>query len=190
MVDIFNFNVVELARQAFGLGTIRLPSTGLPTSINYDNIEVFELQGNYPRSVLLNNPILDSVLFKKDGKEVYHLTATPIISINRPKHIVKSRVRRRAGTVKELISFGDFVGTIRGVLVNEDFDDPPYEQMAELQSLSDSVKEWEVESDLFTELGIYNMVIEDIQFPASPGMGNSQPYIISFISDEPIIFNI
>lgn len=190
MVDITNINVVELTRQVFSLGAIRIPVKGLSTSIEYDDIEVFDLDGNYPKSALFNTATLDTVLFKKDGKEIYHLIASPIISVNRPKHIIKSRVRRRAGTVKELISLGDFVGTIKGVLTNQESADPPYGQMADLQFLNDSIKEWEVESDLFTELGIYNIVIEDIQFPASPGIGNSQPYIITFISDEPITLNI
>lgn len=182
-----NFNIVEVTRQAFGLGTLTIPFGGLPAPVEYDQIDVIEVEGVYPKSKLLGANILDTVYFKEGDEVIYHLDGAPVISLNRPKHIVKSRVRRRAGVVRELISNGDYIGTIKGILVNSDSNDPPYDKIAELARVADRAKEWEVESDLFTELDIFNIVITDISFPTSRGMANYQPYVISFESDEPII---
>lgn len=185
-----DFNVLELTRQVFDLGAISIPVGSLPSSVEYDELDTFEYSNSYPKSALMNRPILDTVYFKEGERVIYHLTAAPVISVRRPKRIIKSTVRRRTGTVKEMISLGDYVGVIRGILTNADSLDPPYEAMAELAALNNKPKEWEVESDLFGHLDIFSIVITDIDFPASPGLGNSQPYVISFESDEPIILDI
>jgi len=182
-----DFNLVELTRQVFDLGAISIPIGGLPSSVEVGEVEVIDYTGNYPKSALMNRPILDTVYFKEGKRVVYHLVASPIITLSRPKHIVKSRVRRSSGTVKEIISLGDYQGSIRGTLTNPDSLDPPYSAIAEMAALNEKEKEWEVEGDLFGALDIFNIVITDLQFLSSPGMGNSQPYIIQFVSDNPII---
>ncbi len=191
MADIA-FNIVELTRQVFGLGAISISGSSLPRSIEYDGIETINLEGNYPKSRLLGNPVLDTVLFKQNinGEPFeYFLDRAPVISVNQPSHIVYSRVRRRRGNVKEIINLGDYVGKIEGIIANVDSNDPPYEEMAEMDKLK-STQPWEVESDLFAALEIFYLVIKDVKFPAYRGMGNSQPYVIEFISDEPIVLEI
>lgn len=106
------------------------------------------------------------------------------------KHIVKTKIAGRGGTIKEFISDGDTKVNIRGVFVNDDAQEIPENDLRAFQELVSIPKELPVEGELFEWLGIYNLVIESWSLPPLEGFPNVQPFTLSCISDQPVELKI
>ena len=107
-----------------------------------DMLKAFpEYNGSYnPKPVLrstiksfLGKPIIEPLKFlggnyqtRRDGETVnvpyegMTLPASTFIEINQTKHIVKTKIAGRSGTIKEHISDGDYIIRVKGLFVNEE----------------------------------------------------------------------
>lgn len=96
-----------------------------------------------------------------------------------------------AGTVKEMYGFDDWSIRIRGFCLP----DPKHPQapsaedqrnrIAQYESIVDTILLVE-DNNVFTDLGIFALVIKDVNFPAVPGREHWHPFELNCISDEPL----
>lgn len=187
----FRINTFELVRQVFGYTGIKLKFLRTKEIKYNEEIEVYEIEEHTITSAL-GTPIFDFIKFKagEDSEGIEYegldLVDAPLIDISRQKKIVESSIQGRKGSVKEKITTQDFKVRIRGLLVNHDGEDPPYDKMEALNDLIEVDESLEVESRLFELLGIYNLVITGHDFPALEGVSNVQPFVLTCTSDEPL----
>jgi hypothetical protein len=123
-----------------------------------------------------------------------HSLEYPVISINAGKNIVETTLTERQGTVKELVSSGDWEITIRGLIIGENGGFPE-DEMQEMVDLFHVDKAVEIKSAL-TDLvlirsdrkGESSVVIKELTFPEVKGIMNVRPYELKLVSDAP--FNL
>lgn len=117
----------------------------------------------------------------------YKFAIDPIISVSSSREIVRTIMPGFAGTIKEVISDDDYRITMRGLIINEDNDDYPYEQVAELDALKKSTSALTVENKLLNLcFGVNQLVIESMEFEGAEGMQCMQTFVISALSDRDV----
>ena len=90
------------------------------------------------------------------------------------------------GTIKTYVSDGDFDIRMRGMLIADNPNDYPIEEVKQLTELLKQPLSIEVVCDYLQLFGIYNLVIQDYNFPQSEGTQNTQVFEINALSDAPI----
>lgn len=191
----FNLSIFNLFERAFGVnrGTqydaqqVIQPvdseiSFQEPTGISEEGTEFVttrnQLNAHLPDGRLVFMPIaLGGILLPNE----------PSISFTKTKNIVKTKLvgSKRAGTVKELISDGDWNITIRGIALNfasRKF--YPEDQVKAIRDLDARQEALDVECALTSLLGIYRLVIEEISFPEMIGVPHAQAYELKCTSDQ------
>ena len=108
-----------------------------------------------------------------------------IITTSLPRNIVTTPVTGRSGTVKEFISNGDYVISIRGGLYSEG-QLPPNDQLRDLRRLLELPLALPVSCTLLEVMGIYNIVPTSVSWPKVPGYINVQGFEIEALSDLPV----
>lgn len=187
----FNINIPQLTQQVFGIKgyVAKTEGTVNPELKFADGLETIEVAEHSATSIF-GTPIFETLsLDIPNTNDSLNFEDAPVMSINMSKNIVLSRVQKRKGTVKEYINDGDYIVQIKGLLVNHDGEDLPYDKISSLNNVALINQSLKVESRLLNTLGIHNLVITRVEFRPSP-MTNVQPYIISFLSDEPIELSI
>lgn len=122
--------------------------------------------------------------------EKFTLPNEPLISLSSVKTIVETATvgKYRKGTVKEYINTEDYHITIRGVCINDDFENYPAEQVGILNKLFEINDTLKVESNWFFALfGIENIVLKEMKFDEMIGQPYLQRYVITAISDQPFL---
>ncbi len=182
----FNINVFKLTQKVFGIkGYIPQLGNTVNPKLNYaEGVETIQVAEQSATSVF-GTAIFESLRLKQANNQYYEFEDAPLMSINMSKNIVTSRVQKRPGTVKEYINDGDYIVQIKGLMVNHDGEDLPFDKINTLNNLVKLDYAIEVESRLLNTLGIHNLVIKRIEYRPSPST-NVQPYILSCWSDEPI----
>lgn len=164
---------------------------------------VFGAYGNFSSVVPKKNkygvPIITQLSIPKFGYKIrkgdvieqlffegYAFTPALLLSIRQEKNIVKTAVQGRNGTVKELISDGDYSVSIRGIILpNEDEDnDYPLEAVARIRELCSIPAAIPIESELLNMLGIYALVIELVEFIDTEATPNIQAFTMACVSDN------
>jgi len=191
--NVYRLNLRQLTAQSFGMSGIslyRLPaSTGIgsaqpPTDYN---VAIFEAQPM--ASGLLGLPVYSTLHFPA-GKGYKALTLLePIIEISAEKNIIKTAIQGRIGTVKEFISEGDFVISVK-CIINEakEVDEairrylPPYQELSKYYDLFQQSIALPVECKLLQIFGINNVVVTNYNITES-GMVNVKNCSINLISD-------
>lgn len=183
----FSINVFKLTQEVFGIKgyVANTKDTVNPQIKAAEGLEMIEVAESSATSVF-GTPIFETLQIKlPNSNETFDFEDAPLMSINMRKNIVRSRVQKRKGTVKEYINDGDYIIQIKGLLVNHDGEDLPFDKINALNNIVLIAQALEVESRLLNILGIHNIVIDAIDFrPAHET--NVQPYIISCTSDQPI----
>ncbi len=183
----FNINVFNLTQRVFGIkGYVASTKDTVNSQIEAaEGLEMIEVAESSATSVF-GTPIFETLRIKlPNSNEFLDFEDAPLMNINMSKNIVLSRVQKRKGTVKEYINDGDYIIQIKGLLVNHDSEDLPFDKINALNNVALIDEALEVESKLLNILGIHNIVINRIEFRPSP-MTNVQPYVISCMSDQPI----
>lgn len=171
----YQINLVELSRQVFGVNAQPLSK--------YPEIDVRD-EAEPIASSLFGTPIFETLSYLVNGENI-QFGDSPIITVNKVKNIVKTKVQGRSGTVKEFISDGDYNVTIRGILSNDNSDDKPYDLISQLNNLANINEAIEIQSRFLNKLGIFSIVIEQVQYMNSKYV-NFQPYQLICSSDIPI----
>lgn len=181
------YNIAELLEVAFGVSSYQTPT-------NAD-------EG--ARMSWLGTPILYPITFKEKNYKVFtkhgdvvlkhfnnfELPATTLLSFKRSKIITKTNARASSGSVKELFGFNDWNIDIRGLCLA----DPSHEnaktaieQKIKLKEFDEIVDSIQVVNDLFNNLDISHLIIEDISFNQLKGKPGVIPFHLKCSSDEPI----
>lgn len=130
----------------------------------------------------LGTPIFDDLTFPADqytnlfgdviALEEVKLQSV-LISVNRSKHVVKTPVQGRDGTVKEYISSGDFIISVSGVIASNDNTFPEVEA-ENLRLLCDANAALSVISSYLNDvIGVGHVVIDSDSYRQMRGTRNS-----------------
>lgn len=124
------------------------------------------------------------------GGTYWECPIDPVITISCKNKIVQRDVlkvrqkdKERRGSVKELWSQGDYEINISGVLISNDEDKLPEDDLKKLRALCEYRGALQVYSPLFTIFNITKICIEDYSFPFTKGVAN-QMYSIKAVSDD------
>ena len=130
----------------------------------------------------------DTVHYSENGMQrtidKFKLPIDPVISF-RSKNIIKKRYvakKKTRGSIKEYWSLDDWEISITGVIIEEDKNtrENYIHQIRELCAAPCSIP---VICELFNEMDIHNIAIEDYDFPFTAGEEN-QAFIIKCYSDD------
>lgn len=134
---------------------------------------------------------IEGVSYDYDSLE---LPITTFVDFSRQKTVVETALVGGKGTVKELIGAEDWRITIRGVItpgsltdeVQLDANRYPREEVSRLNELAELPISLPVVSEVFTILGIENIVIKSISLPSLDGFPSVQPFVLDCVSDAPL----
>lgn len=107
------------------------------------------------------------------------------IRITSKKTIIRTPVSERIGTVKEQFNVGDYIFTIKGVLIGDKrtFPDEKILQLKELYETTDSVELHNALTELFMS-GSRRVAISDLDFPeVQGGSKHHRPFVLTCESD-------
>lgn len=109
-----------------------------------------------------------------------------VISITGTKNIVRTPLVGRRGSVKELISIGDYKISIAAFIKSSDGSYPEAQitRMKELYNIDESVELVSALTDLLLDEGD-RVVITDIQYPPTPGVEDGQAVTLECETDSP-----
>jgi hypothetical protein len=142
----------------------------------------------------LGTPVISNVSFKPGSYEVNGQIVqfegidldTVLITISQSKNIVTTAVAGGSGTFKEYISQGDYIINIKGLLVSEDDDTFPEEQVRILNEILKAPISLDFTSEFIDKFDSFNLTITDYSFAQQEGFRNQQAFEINALSDNPI----
>lgn len=115
---------------------------------------------------------------------------TVLFNVSQSKNVLKTNIQGSdGGTVKEYIGQGDYNVDI-ALIVTGANGVYPFDTVAQLKRLLDAPVALKVNSYYLNNLGIYNIVIENYNFPQEPGGYSQQPVNIQAVSDLPVVLQI
>lgn len=116
----------------------------------------------------------------------YRLPNEPLISITKQKRIVETVVvgSEALGTVKEMISAGDYRITIEGILTDPKKQSYPQDEVEKLREVLERREALEFDNQLAELFEIYSVVIKSYGFGKDQGKPYSQSYKIQLVSDQ------
>lgn len=184
------FLAIELARSRFNIQ----PDGSNPYDIEVAEVTEAEVYSALGTPVILPVTVLagryqDGV---KDGRPVfveypeYKLPFASIMEINLPKNIVKTKIAGRNGTVKEYIGDDDFQVRFKGLIVNDDLNNPPEQGIRDFMRIRNVPAAIEVQCELFEWLGISELVIEDGGIFQLEGFQHVVGFTLDCVSDNAI----
>lgn len=191
-----------MALTKFVLGNILARSTGLKVppywlfnqtpvtegdSSGYS--ELMKLSVEEMTEQILSNalgvPMRMPLEIKREGDSDYWLLPfEPLITITGKNIITKRQVSKGKirGSIKERWTQDDYQITIDGVLINTESKNYPSDDVQKLRKYCEAAK-WEVRSPLFEIFSIFQLVVENYDFPFTSGIMN-QRYTLSCSSDD------
>lgn len=107
------------------------------------------------------------------------------IRITSKKTIVRTAVSERIGTIKEQFNVGDYLFSLKGVLIGDDrtFPDKKLLQLKELYETTETVELYNAMSELFMS-GSRRIAIESLEFPeVQGGSKHHRPFTLTCESD-------
>lgn len=117
--------------------------------------------------------------------EGYGFPDDTALSISSGKNIVRTPVQGRHGTIKELISDGDYEITITGTIVHPNsYPEQGVRQFHRLVKIGAALP---IECDLLATISVHHIVITGWSLDEGRGGECSQKFRIAAVSDEPII---
>lgn len=133
----------------------------------------------------LGVPMRMPLEIKREGDSNYWLLPfEPLITITGKNIITKRQVSKGKirGSIKERWTQDDYQITIDGVLINTESKNYPSDDVQKLRKYCEAAK-WEVRSPLFEIFSIFQLVVENYDFPFTSGIMN-QRYTLSCSSDD------
>ncbi|NNV54525.1 DUF6046 domain-containing protein [Limnovirga soli] len=135
----------------------------------------------------LGTPVFcDMILMSQDGTQQLQLLWV-LADVAMTRNIVKTTINGRNGTVKEYISNGDYIVTLRGAFSSTFTRTYPKAQVEQLVKLCELPEPLKVVSEYLLLFNIHNLVVEDYSMGQIEGTPNLQRFEIKCSSDEPLI---
>jgi hypothetical protein len=139
-------------------------------------------------------PMFDTLLFEQvqyktnDDKDIIvspFSMGTVLCEVSQARNIVATSIAGRNGTVKEYISDGDYLITIKGVLASLYQNIAPKDSVNQLLGFCHAPVSFNVTSNFLAYFGIYTIVIKDYNFGQMEGKINVIPFELTCMSDTP-----
>lgn len=183
---IATFDVRKGFKEVFGL---QAPLFGVSKSEGRSTIPTYPKADAYQEQIdggdrvsVTGNVIPDRLRFVAFGEE-FALPIETVATYELPHNIQRTSMNGKPGTVKEYWSLDDWSITLKGFLINYEEMRYPSDQKKDLLEFFKQNYSYEVRSDWMSEMGIYNVVVSNLRFPAMPGSANVQPFEIAMYSD-------
>lgn len=137
----------------------------------------------------LGTPIWsDVILHKQEDAELDGVQLTwCLVGVQQTKNIVKTAIQGRNGTVKEYISDGDYIVTLRGAIARTFKSNYPLEEMRRFLQLLKDNRALKVISPFLLQYDIHELVVESFNMAQEEGKQNMQRFEISCLSDDPLL---
>ncbi|MBS1641543.1 MAG: hypothetical protein JSR11_03610 [Bacteroidetes bacterium] len=203
-------NYFKFVLNSFGLKNVKATEYKAGSSLDSKNSDVgsnFSYQdkgvpnmhtgATTPPTSVLGTPVFADVILSKTTKidysygsevvkkEVHLMWA--LLDVSQTKNIVKTAIQGRDGTVKEYISDGDYMVTIRGAFSSTFKLTYPKELVANLIKLCKEKTALDVTSEYLLMFGIHQLVIDSYKFSQEEGKQNIQKFELQCSSDVPLI---
>lgn len=136
------------------------------------------------RTNALGVPMLMPLEMSVDSGDWWLLPVEPLVSVTGSNVLVKRQVSKGnvRGSIKERWTQDDYKVKISGILINNDKNAYPKEDVTKLKNFCESAKV-NVRSPLFEIFSINQIVIENYDFPFTSGQ-DDQAYNIDAVSDD------
>jgi hypothetical protein len=203
-----DYNISQLFNLAFGIKEVgayridKVSESPKAVDFNYTGVNVTNSLDYATKLSSLGTPMIVPIKFKGKGYQVYNdfgevvsdtfadfdLPAATLVNLRRAKTISKTKASAAKGTVKELFGFDDWRIDIRGFCLADASHataKTAREQKIQLHRFDAIVDSIQVVSELFDDLDISHLVIEEIQFHQLKGRPGVIPFSIRCSSDEP-----
>ena len=194
---VFEGNINDLMKSAFGVIThfpVYIIGDSQP-AVKTDTPDAFSTDGAYLFD-RFGFDIAEANLSFKNGAEAgkWYLPDATVVDTGVSKNIVQTIMAGRKGSVKELISEGDYMFTFRGFIIGQtngkhdiDFPREARRQMKQVWAVNKSLR---VYSRLINDLDVNRVVVLDLRFPPMEGYENVQPYVLTCLSDDDIVLDL
>jgi hypothetical protein len=139
--------------------------------------------GSNALTSIFGTPVFSNVILETPDQSLSVNLECVLITVNRPKNIVKTPVQGRDGTIKEFISNGDFMINLKGTIAGTG-NVFPFEQTSLLNSIVSRNTAMHVVSEFIRLFGVTSVVIESANFSQKQGFQNIVLYDINMTSDE------
>ncbi|HMO63296.1 MAG TPA: DUF6046 domain-containing protein [Ferruginibacter sp.] len=136
--------------------------------------------------ILKHSKKVDYTLGVEERTESIHLLWC-LCEVHQTKNIVKTKVQGRDGEVKEYISDGDFMVTLRGAFSSTFMQAYPKDIIKRLINICLIKEPLAVTSEFLQLFGIRELVIEEYKFNQVEGKQNVQKFELMCSSDVPLI---
>ena len=154
------------------------PDTPLPGgSLNLKGVQVFDqLEFVAPAANPNNNAIYPTVNL---------IMQTALLEVTMTRNIVKTSIQGRNGTIKEYISDGDYIITVRGAIVAPTNVYPAFDvaQLVNYCQIQDSI---EVHCPFLNSFHVASIVIDSYNIAQKMGYRNMVPFELNCSSDIPL----
>jgi len=145
----------------------------------------------------LGTPVYSSLIFKAlSGKDldnlapdVQNIVSNPfemvqiLMTVDQSKHIVKTALNGRPGTVKEYISDGDYMIKVGGLVVGQHPLQYPETEVKALTTFLQLKQSLEIASSFLSAYGITNVVVSEFKFFQIQGTRNQVEFTFNLLSD-------
>jgi hypothetical protein len=138
---------------------------------------------------ILGTPVYSNLVFNADPDTPENTNIElndVLLNVNQPRNIIVTPIAGRNGTVKEYISDGDYVISVRGVIVSQYKDVYPVEQITALKNLFVLKKAIAVSSLFLLNFEITEVVVQEWNINEIQGSRNMAELDMTMLSDTPI----
>ncbi len=156
-------------------------------ALGYEVKTPYEMKdyGINPNASFAGVPLFQPLTLKgTESGESNLLLDSAVVSWNLPKTIVKTIVQGRDSSVKEFINNGDYIINVSGLICSAGWQ-YPLEKVITFDRFMKKKTTIEIEHEILNALGVFEIVIENVDCPKSPHI-NCQQYSFSAVSDTPI----
>lgn len=206
---MINYNIAQLFDIAFGIKSIGVYDVGQvnakPTDVNFNYSGMGRVKQPHEsfRTSHLGTPIILPLYLAGGNYNVYNelgevklqqfenfeMPAATLVSMRRAKIITRTKALAAKGTVKEMYGFDDWRIDIRGFCLADPSHptaQTAYAQKKILAKYENIVGGISIYSELFDDMGINAITIDELTFNQLKGKPGVIPFYMRCSSDEPL----
>lgn len=171
--------------------------------LDYSGVELVSQPHEAARMSYLGTPIILPITLKGKKYQVFNgvgdielkefedfeLPTASLVTMRHAKVMTKTKAAASKGTVKEVFGFDDWKIDIRGFCLKDPFHTTAktaYEQKMKLFEYDQAVDSIEILSEVFNDLDVFNIAIEETTFTQLKGKPGVIPFHMRCVSDEPL----